>query len=459
MYDLQGFIQIAALIDNGPGNTAPVGELSELSYSFAKSKQYFTKENLQVELVAFTSKRDELPIKTPAVFSDHVLTVSQWIYQQSILGNLRNDEVEFQRLLLGQFNSVISGVQSGAMIQTNSNWFPRWVSWRLETTADKVEDPSDVNNQIILWFADEDFNQDYTGFEIEVQMPILPVDTFLAVKSVVEKAMEGFNLPDHHNKINELADGYPYTSLITNIYTWHDQEDFDSTLPIPMSVIIYGRAGRNPSRIKQALRDYILANSSFTVALGVKVFPEIFTTTKFTIVPGWSIRGIPNEEDVAALYSPILPYDFWVKAISRFGEWTVQTITEKNSGAISTPTTDVTDLPSIYKSLNAVVIAGPENDSRKTTLHDTIPDYALIGTNNADIARMSKKTTEWLDLFFQALIAAEEYHPHSTPLDIVKLVDDVDPNVYFYVFEFDNVEYRVLARKAVWDVPAAEPEA
>ncbi|MGK7530413.1 hypothetical protein, partial [Salmonella enterica] len=72
--------------------------------------------------------------------------------------------------------------------------------------------------------------------------------------------------------------------------------------------------GRNPSRIKQALRDYILANSSFTVALGVKVFPEIFTTTKFTIVPGWSIRGIPNEEDVAALYSPILPYDFWVKA-------------------------------------------------------------------------------------------------------------------------------------------------
>ncbi|AWN08824.1 putative virion structural protein [Salmonella phage SPAsTU] len=459
MYDLQGFIQIAALIDNGPGNTAPVGELSELSYSFAKSKQYFTKESLQVELVAFTSKRDDVSIKAPAVFTDHVLTVSQWIYQQAILGNLRNDEVEFQRLLLGQFNSAISGVQSGAMVQTNSNWFPRWVSWTYETTADKVEDPSDVKNQIILWFADEDFNQDYTGFEIEVQMPILPVDTFLAVKSVVEQAMEGFNLPDHHNKINELADGYPYTNLITNIYTWHDQEDFDSTLQVPMSVIIYGRAGRNPSRIKQALRDYILNNSSFTVALGVKVFPEIFTTTKFTIVPGWSIRGIPNEEDIAALYSPILPYDFWVKAITKFGEWATQTIAEKNSGAVSVPTTDVTDLPSIYKSLNGVCIAGPENDSRKTTLHDIIPDYALIGTTNADIARMSKNTTDWLNLFFQALVAAEEYHPHSTPLDIVKLVDDTDPNIYFWVFEFENVEYRILSRKAVWDVPATGEDA
>ncbi|MCT7475912.1 hypothetical protein N5V81_13095 [Escherichia coli] len=231
---------------------------------------------------------------------------------------------------MGQFNSVISGVQSGAMIQTNSNWFPRWVSWKLETTADKVEDPSDVNNQIILWFADEDFNQDYTGFEIEVQMPILPVDTFLAVKSVVEKAMEGFNLPDHHNKINELADGYPYTSLITNIiYTWHDQEDLIHS-SIPMSVIIYGRAGRNPSRIKQALRDYILANSSFTVALGVKVFPEIFTTTKFTIVPGGQFAGFQMRK-MLRHYTHRFSYDFWVKAISRFGEWTVQTITEKNS--------------------------------------------------------------------------------------------------------------------------------
>ncbi|AFQ96669.1 putative virion structural protein [Erwinia phage vB_EamM_Stratton] len=451
MLDLQGFIQIPALFDNVDGVTAPVGELSELTKSYAKSKQTFAKSNLQVELVTFTSKRDEATVVVPSEFSDHILTVTQWIYNQAILGNLKNDEIEFQRLLVGQFQNTISGVQSGAMVQTNSNWFPRWVSWKLETTAGKLQDPTDVSNQIIVWFADEDFDQNYTGFEIEVQMPILPVDTFLAVKSVVEKAMESFNLSDHHKKINELMDGFPYTNIQTNYYTWHDQEDYEATLIIPMSVIIYGRAGKNPSRIKQALRDYILANSSFTVPLGVKVFPEIFTTTKFTIVPGWKIRGIPNEEDIAAQYSPILPYDFWVKAISKFGEWEALTVSDKNSGVIPKPTTDVTDLPSIYKSLNGVVISGPENDTRKATLHETIPDYALIATTNPDIARMSKATTEWYELFFKALIAAEEYHPYQTDLDIVKLVDDANPEIYFYVFEYDNVEYRVLARKAVWE--------
>ena len=178
MLDLQGFIQIPALFDNQDGVTAPVGELSDLTLSYAKSKQTFTKTNLQVQLVTFTSKREKQTVVVPAEFSDHILTVSQWIYQQAILGNLRNDELEFQRLLLGQFQSTISGVQSGAMIQTNSNWFPRWVSWKYEATADQVQDDTDVDNQIIVWFSDEDFDQDYTGFEIEVQMPISPIDTF-----------------------------------------------------------------------------------------------------------------------------------------------------------------------------------------------------------------------------------------------------------------------------------------
>lgn len=267
MLDLQGFIQIPALFDNQDGVTAPVGELSDLTLSYAKSKQTFTKSNLQVQLVTFTSKREKQTVVVPAEFSDHILTVSQWIYQQAILGNLRNDELEFQRLLLGQFQSTISGVQSGAMIQTNSNWFPRWVSWKYEATADQVQDDTDVDNQIIVWFSDEDFDQDYTGFEIEVQMPIEPIDTFLATKSVVEKAMEGFNLTEHHKKINELMAGFPYTAIQTNYYTWHDQENYESTLVVPMSVIIYGRAGKNPTKIKQALREHILANSSFTVPI------------------------------------------------------------------------------------------------------------------------------------------------------------------------------------------------
>ncbi|ANZ48509.1 virion structural protein [Erwinia phage vB_EamM_Caitlin] len=451
MLDIQGFINIAALTDNNAdGAVAPVGELSELSKSFAKNKQYFAKANLQVELVAFTYLRDTTKVKVPAGFTDHILALTQWIYNQSILGNFKNDETEFQRLLVGQYQNTISAVSTGAMIQMNGNWFPRWISWKYEVAANQVENPADSENQIMVWFADEDFSQDYTGWEIEVLMPILPVDTFMGVKSVVEVAMSAFNLPDHHKKANEIRGEYPYTSILTNEYTWHDREDYNSTMIVPMSVLIYGRAGMNPSRIKQALREYILANSNNGVIEWVKVFPEIFTTTKFTIVPGWSIRGIPNQEDIAAQYSPLLPYDFQVKAISTFGAWETLTAAQKNNNEIPMPETDVCELPSVYKSLGAIAIAGIENDTRKATLHDIIPDYALIGTLNPDISRMSKTTSEWVDLYFRAMIAAEEYHPYNTSLDIVKLVDDENPDIYFWVFEFDNVEFRVLARNAKW---------
>lgn len=451
MLDIQGFINITALIDNdADGAVAPVGELSELSKTYAKNKQYFTKANLQVELVAFTYLRDSLKVKVPSAFTDHILALTQWIYNQSILGNFKNDETEFQRLLVGQYQSTISAVQTGAMIQVNGNWFPRWISWKFEVADGQLENQADRENQITVWFADEDFNQDYTGWEIEVLMPILPVDTFMAIKSVVATAMAGFNLPDHHKKANEIRGEYPYTTILTNNYTWHDREDYNSTMVVPMTVLIYGRAGSNPSRIKQALREYILANSNNGVIDWVKVFPEIFTTTKFTIIPGWSIRGIPNQEDIAAQYSPMLPYDFLVKAVGKFGEWKTLTVAEKNSGVVPLPTTEVASVPSVYKSLGAVAIAGPENDVRKASMYDVVPDYALIGTLNPDIARMSKATSEWVDLYFRALIAAEEYHPYNTSMDVVKLVDDTDPNIYFWVFEYDNVEFRVLARKAVW---------
>lgn len=457
--DIQGFIQIGALINNEPGQTAAVGELSEQSHSFARSKQYFSKSNLQVEFVAFTSKRDKTTITVPSAFSDHILTLSQWIYTQSINGNFKNDEVEFQRLLLGQFNTTIGDVQSGSMIASDSNWFPRWVSWKLIVAASGVEDPTDVDNTMIVWFDDADFNLNYTGCEIYPQMPIMPVDVFMGVKSAVAKAMEAFNLPDHHEAINVRAAGYPYTALATHNYTWHDREDYDATLLVPISLLIYGRAGLNPTRQKEALRDYILENSDYPVSDWVKVFPEIFTTTKFTFVPGWSVRGIPNEEDIAALYSPMLPYDFLVKAVKQFGEWGAQTVAQKNSNEIPKPTTDVQFFPSIYKSLSGIVISGPENAIDKDTLNKVIPDYALISTQNADIARVSKATTDWLKLFFEALVAAEEYHPYDTSLSVVKGVDAENPALYYYVFEYDNVEYRVIARKAVWGTEEADTDA
>lgn len=449
MFSLQGFIQITALKDNAPeGAVSPVGELSDLSLTAAKNKQYFAKANGQVEFVAFTYERNGIKVKVPAHFTDHVLALSQWIYSQAVQGVLTNDELAFQRLFVGEHQQTTSAVQSGGMVQCNGNWFPRWVSWKFETQADKVDDPADLENRIIIWFADKDFDEGYQGYEIEVQMPIKPVDTFQSTKSVVAKAMESFNLPDHDDNVNKLAGLYPFTARKTHNFTWHDRENRDSTMMVPMTLIIYGRAGLNPSRQKQALREHILANSEHPVADWVKVFPEIFTSTMFTIVPCYKIRGVPNLEDQAALYLPMPSYDLIAKAVSKFGAWSQPAVGEKTN-SVPVPTTDVCVLPTLFKSLTSTVIAGAENEEGKKTLQEIVPDYALIA-EGPDFSRISAETAEWIRLLFQAMIAAEEYHDYNSSFDIAKHVDETNPELYYWVFEYKNVEFRVVARKAVW---------
>ncbi len=446
MINLQGFIEIGPLILNPEGQTSPVGELSEESYTYARHKQYFSKAAQQVKLVAFTSERDDKDIVVPSTFSDHVLELTQWVYTSSIQGKFKNDEGEFQRLLLGQYQTKISGVVTGAMIQCNGTWFPRWIKWKYELTTAQAEQPGDVNNEVLVWFSDADFKLNYQGSEVIVISPVEPVDIFMGVKSSVENALSKWNLPLHHEKAKALAAGYPYTAIVSHTYTWHDRENFDTTLPTTWSVLVYGRAGFNPAKIKKAYRDWILSHSDYGVVEWAKVFPEIFTSTMFTFVPGWKIRGLPNLEDIAALYHPAIPYEFVMQAVTSFGKWA-----PAKPGKPALPASDVSDFPTLYKSLSSVCIAGRDNDSKFKTIHQALPNYALIAaSNNPDITRVPKETTEWIRLFFLALIAAEDYHPYATSTDIVKVEDEHHKGTFYWTFEYANIEYRIVDRNALW---------
>lgn len=440
MLDIQGFIKIGPLQNNTPNALSPVGELSYQSGSFARDKQLFSKQGQQVELVAFTSKRDDVTVTVPAAFSNKILDITQWIYIQSIAGAFKNDEVEFQRLLVGNFSADMSKVSTGAMISTNGNWFPRWVAWTLEGQED---------NEIRVWFSDADFDQQYLGYEIIMVPMIEPIDTFQSVKTVVELALEGWTLPLHHDKVNERAGNVPYTAILSHRYTWHDREDPESTMLVNFSAIIYGRAGLNPSYIKKAYRDQILANSQYPVRDWIPVFPEIFTSTQFTFIPGWNIYGVPNMEDIASLYSPALPYEFEIAAISDFGEW-LATGTKVGNITIPKPKTAAAFFPSRYKSLSSICIAGDENALDKQTVWDVLKGYSLTSTTSSDMGGVPKDTTEWMRLFLLAIIAAEEYHPYGQSIEIVKLTDANNPDHTFYVFEHKNIEYRVLTRTSKW---------
>ena len=444
MYDFKGFIGITALHDNANDQLSPIGELSAHSSSYARDKTYFERPNQQVELISFTSKKDDVRVTPTAAYTTHILDVAQWIYSNAINGTTTSDQEEFQRLLVGHFNNTMSKVFTGPMVVAKGNWFPSWITWVLD---------HDEDNTIEVYFSDNAFRNGYDDYEIIIVPPIEPVDTFQAVSKVVEDAMASFNLPTHNDKANKKAGGIPYTYMLSHIYTWHDREDETSTMPTDWSVLIWGAAGANPSNIKQAYRDQILSASGHPVQDWIKVFPEIFTTTQFTFVPGWTIRGIPNLEEEGALYSPILPYDFVVDAAGHFLDVANPTTDPQK---ILDSTQEVTTLPTLYKSLNTVSVAGTENREGMRSLYEIIPYYPLISSSSPDIGRIPKDTLVWMRMFINTLIAAEEYHPSAPTHEITRMIDNFNPDIEYFVFEHNNIEFRVVTRASIWKDAATE---
>lgn len=431
-YTLKGFIKIPTLAMNTVGDLSPLGELSDESYSYAREKGFYQQaDKPNVELISFTSM--DVPNgekkEVPATFSTHVLEVSQWIFEQAIANLTSSDSESFRRMLLAQFIDI-EDLEVGDMEVARGSWMPTYIRWKL--SGSDVED-----NSIRIWFADEAFAAQYDDYEIIVIPPITPVDTFQKVRKEVEAALAKFNLPDHHLHVLERTKNDPYTFLITKVYNWVDREEPTFMIPTNWSVAIYGIAGRNPALIKQAIGDWILANSAYTKPDWVPVFPEIFTSTEFTILPLWHQRSVVDETIRGSLYSPLVPYNGILELAKKY-------IDIPNAGHIEKYLT-VGGIQ--FKSLAMLTCGGVENRLNMFTLQDVFPDYAIIPTSSVDFNRMEKRTALFIQQLVNAVIAAEEMDEYSY---IGAGLARITRNGRLYVvFEYENFLYLILSRKSM----------
>ncbi len=441
LYRLKAFVSIPAFCNNTPGRTSPLGELSDFTKTYSREKGEYAKAALpNVKLISFTSKQDGSNEKlvVPARITDHVLSVSQWSFNHSISGDFSSAEDSYKNLLLGEYGNLIKNLEVGKMEQANGNWLPAYVKWQL--------DDGGAANELRIWFSNEAFKSQYDDYEIVVIPPIVPVDTFQKVRKEVEAALSKFNLPDHDDTVQEtVGDDNPYTIRKTNDYLWHDREDADATLNTSWTVAIYGIAGNNPALIKDAIGDFILANSAYDKPDWIPVFPEIFTSTEFTILPLWHNIGVKDATVAASLYSPIVPYNEILPLAKKYLGIT-------NSDHL-TKYLSVQTLH--YKSIAYLAVGGTDNRDNKYSLKDYFPDYILISPQSPDINRISDTTYNWLMMLTKALITAEEMDEYSfIGADLARIERDGRMHVGF---EFDKVLYLVLARGSMDEVPK-DPE-
>lgn len=430
MIEINGFCRIPSMIDNSKESTALIGELSSTSYSFSRDKKYHRGRATDVELVVFDSTKENTDYELTLDDINTITDVLQWTFEKSVSNVFTASSDAARELIQSNFSSTIADVSVSAMEFVDGAYYPKYVSFNKLGIGE---------NKISIWLSDTTFKHQYGGFEILAVDPKISLDIFHRTKGEVEEALSDFTIEKHNSDITDVIGEYPCTLFKTNPYTWFDKEDKTQHLSTYWSVVVYGAAGNNPSRIKRALQDHILANSNYPRSEWVKVFPEIFTSTEFTFIPMWENENGHNLTNRASTYSPVFPYEqFKEKA-----QWFFETVELKDSVDINKMLErNLSFIPVHYKSLGAVLISGESNPEDKQVFTELYKDYSIVPVSSNELSRVEPDTSEFIYMLVTAISYAESLYGFEVignEYSVLKL-----NGVAFYVFEHNNIEYRVL---------------
>lgn len=430
MYQMKGFIRIPSLADNVPGVVAPLGELSTYAATYAKEKGIYVHSvngnEHHVNLVTFVSRNDTGPLPADRRFTDYVLELSQWLYDTGLTTDWDESASEIVRKLNNRYPDLV-GTNAGRVVQDGQLWLPEWVSFR-------IADSTLEANEIKLWFADAAFRRQYDEYEIHVIPPLLRLDDFFDSAEAVQEKLAARPMAVLVDESQTIADRNPYSLARVMEYDWHEPANNLKTLNTNWMILVYGEAGNSVDLIQDAIIAYIEANTQRTRDEWIEIFPDIFKTTEFTLIPMWHRFALPDRALATGVYSP-------TTSVKEALDLT-HAICKTYPSAHRTKYTCVNAV--VYNSLNVVSCGGPENRNQHYQLSTLMPDYIAVQTTSPDFNRMSPKTQGWVRFLNNLLLGAEVLSPNSdVPIGFTRLVRD---NVLYLVGNYDKVQYLAVTK-------------
>ena len=367
MLFLKGFVTISEYVNNEPGKTSLLGELSTLSRTYSREKgEYSDISKPGYRLVTFRcNDENNVKITVPKALTEQILSlvIDCIVYAKSHIRPYDSDD--FKNTILTTYYQKISDIQFGQMIDNGTLALPEWISWTSLETPDSV---------VKIWLSDNSFQEQYDDTEIIVIPPIDTVDNFFHQYNLAMNEVRDVTSNMLSDKINVAKDGNPETFIRLLDFDYHNVLSVDQKNKTTWSVIIYGKAGDNIDSIKDAIVEYILANSVRSRDQWEIIFPDIFKRTEFVILPRWNKVSIENLTNLSSLYSSIVDpsesIDFAKNAISFYP----QDFIGQN----------VTVLPYDYKAVSLVVVNGMGNVEESNNLYKVIPDYIPVPSTSSD---------------------------------------------------------------------------
>jgi hypothetical protein len=428
-YNLQGFSKIKPKINNSVGVISPIGELSTYGTTYTKDLTEFENQNWpNIAFSAFYSQdTDSGKQLVPTNFANITIEVSDSIYAYCATFQGAVTRLDILNHISSVFANRITNVVVGDLITGAGITIIEWVSFTFITTQ---------ANNIKTWFADGPFCSQYEPYEIIVIPPIDNLDDFFKPVEDVKAALAARSAARTLELIDIAKDRHPETLIRADEFTFSPTSNPEYRPRIAFTTVHYGIAGDSSDLVKQAIKEYCVNNSSYPASRWVEIFPDIFKTTEFIILPRWDLVAIPNKTNQTGLNSPMLSPIETMEIVKAF----YPVVPVQHLEAY----TKITTHP--YMSVSMAIYGGVDNRDNKYMITDYFPDYVCVGTNSTDFNRMSRKTQEWSTMMNTLLMIAEDPHKfNNLPNRVKKMKRN---NVDYVAQTMDNILYMVVAKTA-----------
>lgn len=430
MYLLNGFIPHASLVVNTPGVNNPIGELSTESLTFSREKGvYKSNTNTGIVLISFKSEQDGVEVAVPLDMYEQAIAVSKSVYDRTFAAPGTPQSLDtILSDLTAQFSGQANTFQGGPIRNDGRFYMPEWLSWKSNLLADA---------EIKIWYVDAAFKSQYPFDTIVVVPPFDNIDQFFLAGQQVETILNNITAADSTNRLQAAKGGHPETVVRAEMFNYYDPLNVARVIPTTWGVLIYGEAGNNIDKIKEALINYILTHSTHTRNEWAQILPDLFLRTEFICIPLWNQYAIENRVTTAGIYSPIA--------------YIPQTLALMKAKLPTYAPTHIDQFASLqgfpYKSLAIAIIGNVENRGSKYKLIDHFPDYIAVSSTSQDFNRMQVRTREWALMMARLVEAAEEITDFTAPPEgITKMTRD---GILYVVQSYESVQYLVASRASI----------
>lgn len=424
---IKGFVSLTQLISNVPATTAVIGELSTWSCTYSKERGEYQDSSIPGYVLTTFSVTEAASGALTTVTQPEVLQVLSVVknaieYAQT---NIRPyTKQDFISYVLTKLYPQLTELAFGEFVDNGTIALPAWMRWT----------DSETGNYFKIWLSDAKFQDEYDNYSITVVPPVDNLDDFFKSYGKISVQLSNITLPDLTDRIQAAKSSSPETFIRTLSFKRINPDNSAQSTASAWPVLIYGKAGDNIDAQKDAIVEYVLANSTHTRAEWEAILPDLFKRTEFIILPRWDKIAIPNLSLLSSLYGNMLdPVECIAYAKSKIGFYDAAFIG-----------TNIHILPYDYKAINLLVVNGQANAAGKADLAELFPDYIPVASTTLDFARMSVATQTWALLLGRLLITAETATEFtSIPSNMRKIKRG---NRLFISAVYDNVNYLVDAR-------------